>query len=236
MFAGIIEGVLSVPPWVALLVVFALPALEASAFIGVVVPGEIAVLLGGVLASQGRVPLPAVLAAAVVGAIAGDQVGYAVGARWGSTLLLRLPRRLLDEERLATGQAYIRRAGAKAVIAGRWTASLRALVPGLCGMAGMPYRRFAVANIIGGTLWAVVVGVVGYIAGDSWRRVQSAIGTASLVAAAIVVVGIVGLVLVRRRMASRRRAALSPSDLRLETTPEASTPEASTPEALSSSR
>ena len=63
----------------ALAVVFLVPALECSAFIGFVFPGEIAVLLGGVLAFQHRVSLPAALAAAVLGAVVGDSVGYAVG-------------------------------------------------------------------------------------------------------------------------------------------------------------
>jgi len=207
MFQGIIEGVLSIPPWAALLVVFALPALEASAFVGVLVPGEVAVLLGGVLASQGKVSLVAVLAAAVLGAVIGDQVGYLIGARWGQQLLLRLPDRLVDDAKLAAGQAAIRRLGAKAVIAGRWTASLRALVPGLCGMARMPYRRFAVANVIGGSLWAVAVAVVGYVAGDSWRSVQSALGTASLAAAALVVLALLAVLLLRRQRRARAAAA-----------------------------
>jgi membrane protein DedA with SNARE-associated domain len=69
------ETILSLHGWVALLVVFLLPALEASAFFGVVFPGEIAVILGGVLAFQHRVDLGAVMAAAIVGAVAGDTIG-----------------------------------------------------------------------------------------------------------------------------------------------------------------
>jgi membrane-associated protein len=64
---GIMEHLLSVPAWLALLVVFALPALESSAFLGFVIPGETAMLMGGVVASQGRLPLAAVLVAAVAG-------------------------------------------------------------------------------------------------------------------------------------------------------------------------
>lgn len=78
-----VQHLLATPAWVALLVVFALPALESSAFLGFVFPGEMAVLLGGVAASQGHVPLAGVLAAGVVGAVAGDAVGYVVGRRWG---------------------------------------------------------------------------------------------------------------------------------------------------------
>ena len=72
--------------WV-LALAFAFPALEASAFAGFVFPGEIAVILGGVAASRGTVPLWAVIAAAVAGAIIGDSAGYLIGRRWGTDLL-----------------------------------------------------------------------------------------------------------------------------------------------------
>lgn len=57
MIDSVASHILALPAWVALLVVFALPALESSAFVGFVFPGEIALVLGGVLASEGRVPL-----------------------------------------------------------------------------------------------------------------------------------------------------------------------------------
>jgi membrane protein DedA with SNARE-associated domain len=83
----LVDRILGLHGWAVLAVVFLAPALEASAFLGVLIPGEIAVLLGGVLAFQHRAPLPAVLAAAVAGAVVGDSVGYLVGRRWGRRLL-----------------------------------------------------------------------------------------------------------------------------------------------------
>src|SRR5947208_10830403 len=85
--AGISDWILSLPSWLVVGFVFLLPALEASAFVGFVFPGEIAVILGGVVASQGRVPLAAVIVAAVSGAIIGDSIGYAIGKRWGRSLI-----------------------------------------------------------------------------------------------------------------------------------------------------
>ena len=66
---------------------FALPALESSAFIGFIFPGEIALILGGVMAYEGSVSLGAALAAGIAGAVIGDSVGYAVGRRYGRRLL-----------------------------------------------------------------------------------------------------------------------------------------------------
>ncbi|HJW58080.1 MAG TPA: DedA family protein, partial [Actinomycetota bacterium] len=89
------EGLLSLSGWAALAVLFVLPALEAPAFLGLVLPGEVALLLGGVLAHQDRIALPAALAVGVAGALAGDSAGYWIGRRWGSRLLTsRLGRRV----------------------------------------------------------------------------------------------------------------------------------------------
>src|SRR6476659_8077111 len=87
MLARITDWILSLNGWFALAIVFLVPALEASAFLGFVFPGEIAVILGGVLAFHGRVPLLAVLVAAVAGAIIGDTLGYFIGRRWGHQIL-----------------------------------------------------------------------------------------------------------------------------------------------------
>ena len=87
MLASIPDLILSLPAGAALAIVFLIPALEASAFVGFVFPGEIAVILGGVLANEGKFPLWVAIVAAVLGAIIGDSVGYEVGKRWGDKLL-----------------------------------------------------------------------------------------------------------------------------------------------------
>jgi membrane-associated protein len=195
----LLEKILHLPAWLILLLVFLLPGLEASIFLGVFFPGEVAVLLGGVAASQGSVDIVLVVIAACLGAVLGDQVGYVVGREWGQQLLRKIPDRLLDEDRLQQGRAYIRRLGAKGVILGRWTAALRALVPGLAGMAHMHYPRFLIANVIGGVGWATLVAIVGYLAGNSYKKVESALGSVSYVLLGLIVVGFIAWHIVRRR-------------------------------------
>jgi membrane-associated protein len=186
------DRILQLPPAVALLLVFALPALEASAFVGFVVPGEIGVLLGGVLANQGKLPLWAVLVAGIAGAIIGDSIGYWVGKRWGESLLSKIPNRILKQEHLTRAEDSIRRNGGKAVFVGRFTAALRVLVPGLSGMSNVPYRTFAAWNVAGGALWAAGFVVLGYLAGSQYQRVAHnatlfGIGLLVLVAAFVIV-------------------------------------------------
>ena len=194
--AGWVQDVLGgVPTWVLYLAVFALPFLEASVFLGFIFPGETALVFGGVLASQGEVSLGTVLALAVIGAITGDAVGYAVGRRWGRGLQVSRLGRKVGEERWATTERFLRRRGAPAVFFGRWTALLRAMVPSAAGMAHLPYRTFALWNALGGTLWAVTCVVGGYLAGDV---IGNYVSDAGWVIAAVAVV-LVGAHLVKTR-------------------------------------
>jgi undecaprenyl-diphosphatase len=195
------DRILALHGWAALVVVFLLPALEASAFVGVVVPGEIAVLLGGVLAFEHRVSLPAVVAAAICGAIVGDTVGYLVGRRWGRAILHSSVGRLVRHEHLDRAERFLAERGGPAVFLGRFTAALRALIPGLAGMAHLRYRTFAAYNALGGAVWATGFVLLGYAAGTGWRRVEHAAGRASLLL--LVVLLITGAVVVAARWLAR---------------------------------
>ncbi|MGR6320454.1 DedA family protein [Micromonospora soli] len=197
----------ALPPALVLALVFLLPALEASTFLGLVVPGEIAVLIGGVLAHEGRLPLWAVIVAAVAGAALGDQVGYLVGRRYGRRLLDRVPRRVARSGELRRALDLLRRRGAMAVVLGRWAAALRALVPGLAGMSGLPRRAFTVANVAGGALWAATVAVLGYLAGASYRLLERRLGWGGEAVLALVLLLVVVRVIRARRLAAREREA-----------------------------
>jgi membrane protein DedA with SNARE-associated domain len=196
---GFLDQLLSTPPWLVLLVVFALPALESSVFLGFLFPGETAVLLGGVAASQGSVPLAAVITAAIVGAVLGDAVGFVVGRRWGRRMLDSTVGRLVKARHLDRAEDVLRRRGAGAVFFGRFTAALRVMIPGLAGMAGMPARRFLAANISGGAAWGASSAVAGYLAGSSWKTVEHYLTGAGLVVTGALVAMLLAVHLVRRR-------------------------------------
>ena len=203
LVTSVTDRILSLPGWLVLLLVFAFPALEASAFVGFVFPGEIAVILGGVAASRGTVPLWAVITAAVAGAIIGDSVGYLVGRRWGTHLLHgtlgRLPviRTHLDKH-LDSARAYVQRRKGSAVFFGRFTAALRVLVPGLAGISEVHYPTFLACNVAGGALWGSGFAVLGYLAGASYHRVEHIAGQAGLVLLGLIVAGLIAARLLRR--------------------------------------
>lgn len=201
--AGFLEGVLTdVPTWVIYLAVFGFPFLEASIFLGFVFPGETALVLGGVLASQGRVSLGGVIALAIAGAITGDAVGYGIGRRFGPGLQSSRLGQLVGDHRWRASETFLRRRGGPAVFIGRFTALLRALVPSAAGMAKLPYRTFAIWNALGGSAWAAGFVLAGYLAGESYKKVESYLGRGALVLTALIVVVAIVVHAVRRRRAS----------------------------------
>lgn len=163
---------------------------EAALFVGFVLPGETAVVLGGVLAHQHRVALIAIAATAAIAAVVGDSVGYEVGRTFGSRLL---GSSVFDKRQAALqrGQEALRRNGGRAVFFARFTAFLRAVMPGLAGTARMPYRRFLAFNAAGGIVWAFGFTTLGYVAGASYARVEKVAGRASLLLLGAVVLVIV---------------------------------------------
>ena len=199
----VVEAILGLRGVLAYGLVGLLAFAETAAFAGVFVPGELAVLLGGVLASEGRVSLAVMLAVAILAAVAGDSVGYLVGRSLGPRLVASraVERWLGDQIRRAT--AYLHRRGSVAVVLGRWTSVLRALVPGAAGLARMPYGRFLVANIAGGVPWATTFVLLGYGAGTSYQRAERTAGEASALLLAVMFV-IAGLRWWAHRRASRR--------------------------------
>jgi len=202
VLATLIDRILLLHGWVALAIVFLIPALEASAFLGFVFPGEVAVLLGGVLAFQHRISLPAAIAAAVLGAIVGDTAGYLIGRRWGRKILhstlgrLPLVRHHLDRS-LDRARAYLQRRRGSAVFFGRFTAALRVLIPGLAGMSDIHFPTFLAYNAAGGAVWGTAFVLLGYAGGAGWRRVERYAGVAGLALLALVFVFLVGSWLLR---------------------------------------
>jgi membrane-associated protein len=184
--SGLVDQLLHGSPLLAYVLIAALVFAEASVFVGFVLPGETACVLGGVLAAAGQLNLAVLLPLVVVAAIVGDSVGYEVGRSWGPRLLRTRPLRR-HERRLEVAQGMLRERGGWAVFVGRFTAFLRAVMPGLAGMSRMPYLRFLAFNAAGGLLWGVGVTLLGYFAGASYGKLEQTLGRVSAMLAAVLV-------------------------------------------------
>jgi membrane-associated protein len=182
----LVDHLLGVAPAVAYVVIGTLVFAEAALFVGFVLPGETAVILGGVLAAADRLSLPVLLVLVVVAAIVGDTVGYEVGKRAGPRVLASRPLRR-HASRLDGARAFLRSRGGSAVLLGRFTAFLRAVMPALAGLSRMPYPRFLAWNAAGGLIWGAGFVLVGYFAGDSYRKVEQVLGRSSAALLAILV-------------------------------------------------
>jgi membrane-associated protein len=189
MLQKVVDTLLDVPPWLALLIIAGLVFGEAALFFGFVLPGETAVVYGGVLADAGKVSVFVVLAVVIAAAIIGDSVGFEIGNKLGPRLV-RAPVLRHHTERLEAAQAYLRRRGGRAVVAGRFTAFLRAVMPALAGASRMEYRRFLAFNSLGGVLWGTACVLLGYFAAHSISQVTHYLGLTSGALVFLIVVGL----------------------------------------------
>ncbi|NUP00151.1 MAG: DedA family protein, partial [Nonomuraea sp.] len=125
--------------------------------LGIPLPGEIVLVSAAILSAKGVVSPVAVGACASAGAILGDSAGYAIGRKGGRRLFDRLGRRFpkhFGPRHVGKAEDYFQRYGVWAVFVGRFIALLRILAGPLAGALRMPYWRFAVANVLGGIVWA----------------------------------------------------------------------------------
>ncbi|MGY4768730.1 DedA family protein [Kribbella sp. CWNU-51] len=159
---------------------------EAAVMLGLVLPGETALVVAGFAAHQGWIALWPMVAVAIGSAALGDSVGYEVGRRLGPRLRSsRLGLRVGDDRWRRTDD-FLRRHGGRAVLLGRFTAGLRALTPGMAGMARMPYlRTFLPWNVAGAIVWGAGCVLLGYGFSASLTTLDHALTSVPLVLIAV---------------------------------------------------
>jgi membrane-associated protein len=195
--------VTSLTGWVAYLVIAALVFGETAVFVGFVLPGEIAAVLGGVLASRGHLSLPLVIVIVVAAAVIGPFVGYEIGRRMGDRLFGARPLRRVQGGVNRT-KAVLSNRGGMAVLLGRFVAVLRALMPAAAGAAQVRYRTFTFYNVLGGLIWGVGYVLLGYLAGSAYAAVEREVGAGLAIAIGVIVVGAIAVWLYRRHRSAAR--------------------------------
>jgi membrane protein DedA with SNARE-associated domain len=195
--------------WTYLLVgVFAFA--ETGAFVGLVVPGETVMLLGGAVAGQGAIDIYLLIAIAWFAAWAGDTTSFFLGRRLGREFVLRNgPRFGIGHERFEKVEDYFSRHGGKTIFIGRFVSLVRAFAPFIAGGSGMRYRAFVPYSILGTGLWASAHILVGYFFSRSIDTAAKYAGRGAFLLATLIVIVVGAMVLVRRlRVERNRRAAV----------------------------
>lgn len=173
------------------LLIFIVVVLECQALLGLVMPGESLVLLGGFFAAQGLLDLGDLIFVVSIGAILGDSIGYELGRHLGQGWLLKRGARFgLRQEHLDRVEGAFVRHGGKAVFGSHFLHLLRALMPFVAGVHRMRYMKFLLFNAAGCIVWATVFVVIGYLAGASWHVAAKWIGRASEIAGGALLLGI----------------------------------------------
>ena len=201
--SSLIGGLTHLSGWVAYAVVAALVFGETAIFLGFVLPGEAAVVLGGVLASRGHVSLALLIVVVVAAAVTGPLMGYEIGRRMGDSLFAsRVLRRVpggADKARSA-----LRDRGGAAVLGGRFVAVIRAVMPAAAGAAQVPYRTFLIYNVAGGIIWGVGYCLLGDLAGSAYVAIERKVGAGLAIALAVIILAAVATWAVRRHRSAVR--------------------------------
>jgi len=190
-------------PLVALLTRYGYAAVFVGVLIenaGVPVPGETVLLAAAFFAQRGTLARPWVIGLAVAGAILGDNVGYWIGRRGGRPLLGRHGHLVgLTPARLAVLGGFFSRHGARTILFARFVTGLRVFAALFEGVSGVPWPWFLFYNAAGAVTWATMVGLAGYLFGQSWGVLERWVGRAGLFG--------IGLVLALVLLAWARRHA-----------------------------
>ena len=193
----IIALLVALGPWVVFFVALA----ETAVFLGLLVPAEATVLVAAFLAYRGVFPVEQFLAAAFVGGLVGDQIGYLLGRFGGARMVAKGGRlgRMWNRYDRATSDLF-RRHSALAVTLARFPSFLRTLMPWFAGMSRLPYVRFLCYDLLGVIGWAGGSVALGYLAGESWHLIADALGAASAAILGLLVLAAILIAIRRRRL------------------------------------
>lgn len=153
------------PHW-ALLITFIISLSESLAIIGSIVPGSVTMTAIGILAGSGIMRIDLTLLAAILGAIAGDSISYAIGYVYSERLTDVWPFKKYPKW-FQYGKDFFALHGGKSVLLGRFIGPLRSLIPIIAGILHMSHWRFFIANVISAIGWSILYVMPGVIIGTA---------------------------------------------------------------------
>lgn len=165
LFHHLLDWVGQNPGW-AYLAVFLIAFAESMAVVGLLVPGVVMMFGIGALIAADALAFWPVLAWAVVGAVVGDGASFWLGYHFRERLTQIWPFTRYPDS-LTSGIAFFQKYGGKSVAFGRFVGPVRAVIPLVAGMLGMPPARFLLANVLSALAWAPAYLLPGMVFGAS---------------------------------------------------------------------
>ena len=203
----LVTDVQGIVTWGGVALVCTIIFVETGLFVGFFLPGDSLLVTAGVFAAAGYMDVWTLLVLGSLCAVAGDQVGYAIGRKAGRTLYNRPNSRLFRQAHLKRSRAFYERYGAKTILLARFVPIVRTFAPAVAGAAEMHYRRFVSYNVFGGILWVFGTTLLGYFLGAVIPNISQYI---HWVIAGVILLSIVPPIIEiwREKKRSARRAVL----------------------------
>jgi len=180
------------------LIIAAAVLMERSVFVGLIVPGDLILALGGVYSAQRKMDLVGVIIVGILAAMVGESLGFWLGRRWGHRLLRKIPILNRLSGKLEDAETYFRRHGGKTVFIGRYATAIGAFVPFTAGMGRMSYGRFLAFDIPAIVIWATGISIFGYFFGRNLSFVDKVLSRFGYVVLAIALGYFLGRLLWKR--------------------------------------
>jgi membrane protein DedA with SNARE-associated domain len=185
------------------LAVFVLMLAESAC---IPIPSEVIMMFSGALSAgavAGAHPsLAGVVAAGVLGNVAGSYIAWAVGKYAGQAAIRRWGRRVgIREHEIDKAMVWFERHGPVAVLVGRVIPVIRTFISLPAGFAEMPAGVFGLYTTLGAIPWTAALAILGYAVGANWEHVANDFHGPTYAIAGVLVVGIVVLIVRRRRRA-----------------------------------
>ncbi len=168
---------------------------------GLPVPGETALLLGSVLTVTGApLRLPVIAVVGIAAAFLGDNIGYWFGRRHGTMLVGWIARRpAFSRWSVQKAGLFFHRYGVATLIAGRFIAFIRVVMPVAAGASGMNAVQFVAGDFIGVVLWVGTICLAGQTLGVHRMAAEAMFDRAGLVVLGILIIA-AAYVALRKRL------------------------------------
>lgn len=153
--------------WGGYIVLMAIVFAETGLFFGFFLPGDSLLVTAGLFAAKGDLNIVVLFVLVTACAIIGDAVGFEIGKLSGKRIFAREDSRFFKKKHLEKTQEFYNTHGGRTIILARFMPIVRTFAPLVAGVAGMPYRTFALYNITGGILWVGSMVGIGYVLGRS---------------------------------------------------------------------